>query len=312
MTDETYPLARGDIRVRDPFIVAHAEAGLYRLYAQSGNRTGSDFLGVEAYSSPDLERWSEPEPVLDLSSEPDLHMVWAPEVHRWRGRWYLLTTLTFHERLDGERPVDSPDWPELRRRGTHVFVADDLLGPFEAVSEESLTPPGWMALDGTLHVEDGAPWMVFCHEWVQVVDGRMDAVRLTPDLSDTVGEPRVLFHASDAPGVVREEGRPLVTDAPFMHRTAAGELLMLWSTDIPGEHYSVVTARSESGRIAGPWTDQRLLVGEDGGHAMLFRTFEDELLLALHQPNADGRERLRLFAVRDHGDHLSTGEIKNA
>jgi hypothetical protein len=29
-----------------------------------------------------------------------------------------------------------------------------------------------MALDGTLWVEDGVPYMIFCHEWIQITDGR--------------------------------------------------------------------------------------------------------------------------------------------
>ena len=50
---------------------------------------------------------------------------------------------------------------------------------------------------------DIQPWMVFCHEWVQIGDGTMDAVRLAADLSKPVGEPIQLFRASDAPGVAR-------------------------------------------------------------------------------------------------------------
>ena len=31
-----------------------------------------------------------------------------------------------------------------------------------------------MCLDGTLWVEDGKPYMIYCHEWVETVDGEMD------------------------------------------------------------------------------------------------------------------------------------------
>ncbi|UKI17739.1 MAG: hypothetical protein L6V80_06255 [Bacteroidales bacterium] len=44
-----------------------------------------------------------------------------------------------------------------------------------------------MALDGTLWVEDGKPYMVYCHEWVQVMDGEMKVVELTRDLSAREG-----------------------------------------------------------------------------------------------------------------------------
>jgi len=39
-----------------------------------------------------------------------------------------------------------------------------------------------MAFDGTLWVEEGQPYMIYCHEWVQVEDGTMELVELAPDL----------------------------------------------------------------------------------------------------------------------------------
>ena len=52
---------------------------------------------------------------------------------------------------------------------------------------------GRMALDGTLWVEDGIPYMIYCHEWVQIADGSMELVRLTDDLSAPVGNSLTLF-----------------------------------------------------------------------------------------------------------------------
>ena len=37
-----------------------------------------------------------------------------------------------------------------------------------------------MTLDGTLYVDRaGKPWMVYAHEWIQKVDGTMEAIPLT-------------------------------------------------------------------------------------------------------------------------------------
>lgn len=56
-----------------------------------------------------------------------------------------------------------------------------------------------MTLDGTLYVDpSGQPWMVYAHEWLQTVDGTMEAIRLAPDLTRTIGDPVLLFKASDA------------------------------------------------------------------------------------------------------------------
>ena len=54
-----------------------------------------------------------------------------------------------------------------------------------------------MALDGTLWVENNVPYMVYCHEWVQLHgDGTMELVELSEDLSQTIGTPMVLFNGS--------------------------------------------------------------------------------------------------------------------
>ncbi len=37
---------------------------------------------------------------------------------------------------------------------------------------------------------------------------------------------------------------------------------------------------------------------------MIFRTFDDHLMLVLHQPNSDRQERARLFRLRDTGESL--------
>jgi len=170
-------------------------------------------------------------------------------------------------------------------------------------------PPGWMALDGTLFVEDDTPYMVFCHEWVQQIDGTINVVQLKDDLSGTVGTPAVLFKASDPPGASSAPGEGKITDGCFLYRSAkSGRLFMIWSTFIPGRDYCVVLSRSQSGKINGPWADHKLIYAKNGGHGMIFESFGGQLLMALHQPNTEGAERLRLYRVTDSGDILRIGE----
>jgi len=170
-----------------------------------------------------------------------------------------------------------------------------------------------MALDGTLWVEDGTPYMVYCHEWVEIVDGTVELVRLVDDLSDVVGEPVVLFRGSDAPW-----GRPLkrrqdgyVTDGPYLYRTRTGRLLMIWSGFGAGG-YTTGLAVSGSGSVRGPWTQvpEPLFAG-DGGHGMLFRRFDGTLMLVLHQPNRSPDERARLFEVEDTGEGIRLAEKRS-
>ena len=291
-------LNTSQIRVRDPFILA--ENGTYHLYAQSANREGSGFCGVEVYTSCDLKNWNPPKPVLRLPEDAGITDVWAPEVHRHHGAYFLFVTLTFRDTLDEPRPLDVHYWPPLHKRGTWVFRASSPTGPFEAVKKGPLTPDKWMALDGTLHVEDGVASMVFCHEWMQLVDGTMDVVRLKPDLSATAGEPVVLFKASDAPGAKTDPLDGKVTDGPFFYKSPrTGRLFMIWSTFVVGRGYCVLQTRSATGRVAGPWGCHEPLFMGDGGHGMMFETFDGRLMLALHQPNEGPLERMKLFEVRE-------------
>ena len=67
-----------------------------------------------------------------------------------------------------------PGRPFLLRRASALLVAYTPEGPFVPLTGKPHTPADWMSLDGTLYVENGKPYMVFCHEWTQVTDGSMD------------------------------------------------------------------------------------------------------------------------------------------
>jgi len=309
---EGAPLRTADIRIRDPYIHADASRGTYLMYAQAANREGSGFTGVEAYASRDLRHWQVPQRVLVLPDDAGITSVWAPEMHVYNGRCYLLVTLTYRRTLPQIKPVDKADWPAMHVRGTHIFVADQPLGPFVPLRSGSHTPADWMALDGTLFSDQGTPYMVFCHEWVQMVDGTMDCVRLTEDLTGTVGAPSLMFRASSAPGASQAPASGKVTDGCFLYRSPrSGRLFLIWSTFVPGKGYSVVLARSDSGTMAGPWTQERLIYAQNGGHGMLFRTFEGKLLMSVHShAKVDGRTvRIpHLFEVDDSGDKIVVGK----
>ena len=297
-----------DIRLRDPFIFADTTTNTYCMYAQSENRANSGYKGVEVYTSKDLNNWLPPKPVLTLPDNTDTIMVWAPEVHEYNDAFYLFVTLTSRNTLPDKKPVELDRWPPMHIRGTHIFRADQPTGPFERLKPTSHTPENWMALDGTLFVDDGTPHMVFCHEWVQTIDGTMDVVQLKDDLSDTIGQPQLLFKASDAPGARTDPKAGKVTDGCFLYRSPKShKLFMIWSTFIPGSDYCVLLTESQSGSIKGPWINQHPIYKKNGGHGMIFPSFDGHLILALHQPNTRGKERLHLFRVIDTGQTL---EIK--
>jgi hypothetical protein len=161
-----------------------------------------------------------------------------------------------------------------------------------------------MTLDGTLWVEDGVPYMVFCHEWVQIKNGTVEYIRLKEDLSETVGEPVRLFDGSDAVWNRKSDRHGShVTDAPYLYKSKSGKLFMLWS-GYSHTGYTVGIAISDSGNLAGPWRQQdKPVFAEDGGHAMLFKSFDGKLMMVLHCPNGRGA-RPRIFEMEDTGDTL--------
>lgn len=299
-----------DVPVHDPFIVAYEPTQTYYLYTGGRRRTAEGEpprSGVVTYKSKDLRTWSGPHLVFEV---PDAawanpaHGVWAPEVHEYNGKWHLFATL--HNRDD---VIASPPdvWRENVRRGTVIAVADSPDGPFVLMNpERPHTPRDFMALDGTLYVDpDGQPWLVYAHEWVQTIDGTMEAVRLNEDLSTTVGEPIHLFKGSDAPWINAElspstKQQNYVTDGPELYRTKDGALVMLWSS-WSASGYVQTIARSTTGELAGPWEQLGPLVWQDSGHGMLFRTFEGELMMVLHRPFR-GPVRAKFYEMEDTGD----------
>lgn len=302
-----------DLNIRDPFLLTDVKANAYLLYKSSSvvNRDGNRVSVVVAYKSKDLELWTGPHVVY---TTPENNWAkgaaWAPEVHEYKGKYYLFVTLS----SDVEWKKRQEGWPGYVFRGTQIFYADNPLGPFLPFKDSlPQTPMDRMSLDGTLWEEDGNPYMVYCHEWVQVEDGAMELIKLKPDLSRAVGAPVTLFHASAASwstGNRHANGATsYVTDGCYLYKTRTGKLLMIWSSFKSGS-YAIGIAESATNKITGPWRQQQgLLFEKNGGHGMLFRALDGRLLLTLHAPNSPGgKERAHIFEVTDTGNTLVLGK----
>ncbi|WP_236694735.1 glycoside hydrolase family 43 protein [Sphingomonas sp. Leaf343] len=297
------PLRLPAMPLHDPWIVADRASGTYHLFTRNERRmTGDARLGIMAYTSRDLKHWSRPHMVFALPPGGWANDgAWAPEVHRWQGRWYLFATF-----YNDAMPLPVAGARKPVRRSTILAVADRPGGPFALVRNgEPIVNRSIMTLDGTLFVDaKGKPWLVYAHEWVQVGDGTIEAMPLKDDLS-AAGPPRLLFRASDAPwakGDKQPDGTSnYVTDGPELFRTRTGTLLMLWSSyDQNG--YVQSLARSKSGGIEGPWEQLPPLVRADSGHGMLFRRFDGTLMMVLHRPFNNARGKL--YEMRDTGDSI--------
>ncbi len=275
-----------DINIRDPFVLV--ENGKYYLYGTRGETAWTKAFGLDVYISDDLENWSEPKECFSLPENfwADKE-IWAPEVHKYNGIYYMFVSLR----------------SDTRNRGTQILKSDNPEGPFLPFTDDAITPPEWLCLDGTFYVDkNGKPYIVFCHEWVQVTDGEIHAMPLKEDLSEPAGEPIMLFKASQP--YWADKGRDkYITDGPFMYRTESGKLMMIWST-FTKSGYTQAVAYSDNGEIDGNWIHTAPLFDKDGGHGMIFDDLNGKKYLILHSPNENPLERPVLFEIEEKDDNL--------
>ena len=277
-----------EINIRDPFILN--DNGKYYLYGTRAADFGIKTGGFDVYVSTDLVNWSEAKECFN-SVENGLNTAvnWAPEVHKYNGIYYMLATFTKPNNL----------------RGTYVLKADNPEGPFVIHSDGAVTPYEWECLDGTLFIDsDNKPYIVFCHEHTQIIDGTICYAQLSDDLTKIVGEPVTLFSGSSPFWADKKpEGEHYITDGPFMFRTKTNELLMIWSTFI-SHNYVEAVIRFKDGRLNTNFEHLNPIITDDGGHGMIFEA-DNKLYLTFHSPNQTGFERVRLIEIEDIGNSIA-------
>lgn len=267
-----------DINIRDPFVLKHD--GKYYMYGTRAGLTwgaGTKYdYGFDVYISTDLDNWSEPKPVFEyFDGFYGIKDFWAPEVHYYNGKFYMLATFRVND----------------VQRGTAILVSDTPDGTFKVHSDGPVTPNDWEALDGTLYVENGTPYLIFCHEWTQIKNGAMCVLELSADLKKALSEPKEIFSAGDASWAhdIRGNGS-YVTDGPFAIK-GENSLSLIWSSFYKG-NYCQAVARSDNGKIGGNWSiDDELIYEKDGGHGMIFTDNEGNNLFIFHTPNDTPNER---------------------
>lgn len=307
---QSKPLVRtqllDSISLSDPYIIADP---ITRQYYMTGS-------GGLMWKSLDLRMWTGPYQVVQIDNKSwmgEYPMIWAAEIHFYKGKYYYFATFT-NSKVIIEK---IPNRCDIQRRASHVFVSDKIEGPYKVMNDKLYLSAKESTLDATLWVERGIPYMVYCHEWMQTMDGTMDMIRLSDDLSESLGEHQVLFKASDAywSREMNSIGEitfgmnlgGYVTDGPFLFRTQTGKLGMLWSS-WGSTKYAQGVAYSISGKITGPWKQEHdALVPNNSGHGMLFRTFDGKLLMSLHHQSfreEHAPRRPYLLEVDDSGDKL--------
>jgi len=306
---QTVPL--DSIRMSDPYVFPDKNTKTYYL-------TGT---GGRLYKSTDLRMWTGPYKIIDLTGTwMDGQWVAAAEIHHIGDKYYLAGTWNDHNNLI----ENIPRRYNVPTNQTQLLVADSPEGPFTPLVKEydfCLGPEDWDIIDGTLYTENDTTYMVFVHEWTQIIDGTMDFMPLSKDLTHRTAEPTTIFRASEASWCKEMNsigeatfGMKLpgwVTDGPQLFRTQTGKLGMLWATWGVNRYLQGV-AYSQSGTIRGPWIqDDKPLKDDNSGHGMLFYTFEGKRLLIIHHAEGNGPRKPQLYEIDDSGDKLVLGARYN-
>ena len=280
-------LKKQDIRIRDPFIYVDRKNGKYYMYGTTKLDIPDSLVAgscFAVYVSTDLENFEGPFVIFDGEKENFWATCdyWAPELHEYKGKYYLFASFK----------------AEGKMRATQILVSDSLLGPFKPISDKPQTPSEHMCLDGTLWVEDGVPYLVYCHEWVQIYEGEICAVRLSDDLTTPIGEPKVLFKASQSPyaySFKEKDGKKCyVTDGPYLFKEN-GKLNLIWSSFDKNLNYAVLTATSDG--LFKEWTHLPPKYDFDGGHSMIFFDLNGKKKISLHAPNDAPNERAQFLDI---------------
>jgi beta-xylosidase len=293
------------IVLSDPFILADTKTKLYYM-------TGT---GGTLWKSRDLKLWDGPYRVAKTDSTSWMGpspMIWAAEIHAYQNKYYYFATFT-----NRNIKIDTVNGTPIERRACHVLVSDSPDGPYVPMKDEIYLPGNMPTLDGTLWIDkDGKPYMVYCYEWLQNLNGTIEKIELKPDLSGTIGKATLMFRASEAPWSREKDANGKdkpnkVTDGPWLFETKKGRLGMIWTSWI----YDVYTqgiAYSTSGTLNGPWVQEKEpITPPNFGHGMLFRTFDGKLLMSVHShKEVNGRYRRipHLFEVDLTGDRLIVGK----
>ena len=195
------------------------------------------------------------------------------------------------------------------KRAMQILKADNPLGPFEVWSCP-LTPNNMNCIDGTLYVENDLPYMIYSREVIDspIRVGEMRLVELSDDLKEPVGEHKILFKGNEPawrkdkePDFEVDPLRAWVAEGPFLYKTSNGKLLMIWASHNGPGCYVQAISYSESGSVFGEWKHcEKLLFDSNGGHGMIFKTFDNKLKFTLHYPNSPfGKERAKFYEIAE-------------
>ncbi len=274
---------KNDLQIRDPFVYVENEK--YYLLGTTGGdcwHAGSDLM---LYTSTDLEHFEKVGHMVSQKTLEGYRNIWAPELHHYNGKYYLIVSLNRDD----------------LGRGSMILTSDTLDGEFLPLTGKYITPEHWGCLDASLFEWAGKPYLFFSNEWITPVhndgDGAIFVTELAPDLTHIIGQPHKAVsgkHCGFASELPVGDGRTgYVAEGPYAVNEN-GKIALYWST-VAKDGYCV--AKNVADDIFSEYVFAGMVFTKDGGHCMIFTDLDGKQQLTLHQPNDSPNERMRLFPL---------------
>lgn len=281
-------LSIDSMNIANPFIYLDKKNLIYYMTGDGGH----------VWTSKNLRQWTGPYNVLQLNEEQWMGtspIITAPEIHYHKGKYYYVATFTCEDVT-----IDKVDGKDIPRRSCQLLVADSIQGPYSPVISETPLLRADRACCGATFITDeyDTGFLIFSHDYIQSREGSTEIIMLTKDLSQQIGEPYIMFSASENPWSGKSdingkrEWSPLM-DGAFLFDTEGMELGIFFTTEIGGATALGVAYTEKNHGLNGPWhiEPEPMLTG-GYGQAMLFNDFDGSLVMVLHKEiNTDGKIR---------------------
>lgn len=263
------------MEMSNPFIVFDKSKLTYYMTGDGGY----------IWKSSDLRLWNGPYNVLTLDTLEWMGanpQITAPEIHKYKDKYYYVATFT--------RPdvtIETVDGKDVPRRSCQLLVSDSIEGPYRPIPAETPLLRADQAARGATFITDeyDSGYLIYSHDWIQSREGTTQIILMTEELARQIGEPYVMFQASQNPWSAGEAGAPSeVMDGPWLFDTEERELGMLFATEIDGKGALGVAYSEKDHGLNGPWhIEPRPLLTGGYGQAMLFNDFDGSLVMVLHK-----------------------------
>ena len=287
----TNPIAGGEIRMGDPFVLFHH--GVYYLYGTTRN--------FGCWRSENLVDWSYAGPAYQTDrNEWATGNFWAPEVQYYQGKFYMI----YSAQGPDLRPTASPEQTDSKKfMWICLAVSEAPEGPFVDLKTQLFTDDE-SCIDGSLFFDkDGTPYVYFVRVGVVgnpfaepstgYMYGKIYVAPLSKDLTQLAGDPVLCVQADQS----WEQARSMFsrcTEGPFVFKQGDRYYMTYSFYHYAKPEYGIGYATATS--PLGPWTKgannplvtQNLAIGVSGpGHNSVTVSPDGKELFMVYHVHAD-------------------------